>query len=161
MRKPAAIRKLLTDALPALQRDPELLVLWIDKGKVRTRQTANFSYAVEYTLNIVIKDWSESPLIFFVILNAWLRRYQPDLVASHAANGYDFEADIMTDKLIDLSIDLQLSESITAQQRDDGGWDMVIVEEPDPLPDDTPFSPIALLKSIWYHGKRIVPIDLS
>jgi hypothetical protein len=157
MRKPAAIRALLTAHLPDLARDPERLRMWIDKGQVRTRQTSSFSFEVAYTLNIVVLDWTDPPVILFVLLNDWLRRYQPDLVASQAADGYAFEADIMTNSALDLSIDLALTEAVTAVRREDGGWDMQIVEEPESFPDDFAASPPVPLKEIWWKDARLIP----
>lgn len=158
MLKPASIRALITEHLPELGRDPERLRMWIDKGNVRTRQTASLSFEVAYTLNIVVQDWTEQPVILFVILNHWLRRYQPSLVASQAADGYSFEADIMTNSMMDLSFDLNLTEAVTAVARPDGGWDMQIVEEPETFPDDFAPVPPALLKEIYWKDERLIPL---
>lgn len=158
MLKPAAIRKLLSDNLPELARDPERLRLWIDGGTVRTRQTASFAFEVRYRLNIVVIDWDHPPIVIFVMLNDWLRRFQPDLVASHAADGYRFEADILTNTAMDLSIDIDLTEAITAVRRDDGGWDMQIVEEPPSFDDNvTGADAPVLLKEIWWQNEPLIP----
>lgn len=158
MLKPAAIRELFTGHIEELARDPERLRMWIDKGSIRTSQTSSFAFEVAYRLNIVVIDWSEPPIILFVLLNNWLRRYQPSLVANQAADGYSFEADIMTNSMIDLSIELDLTEAVIAQPREDGGWDMQIVEEPECFPDDFAPSPPVPLKEIWWKGERLVPL---
>ncbi len=158
MLKPAAIRAALTAHLPELDTDPDRLRLWIDKGSVRTSQTASFAFELAYTLNIVVTDWTHPPIILFAILNDWLRRYQPSLVASQAADGYSFEADIMTNSAIDLSIDLALTEAIVAVPREGGGWDMTIVEEPECFPDDFAPVPPVPLREIWWKGERLVPL---
>lgn len=158
MLKPAAIRAALTAHLPELATDPDRLRLWIDKGRVRTRQTASFAFELAYTLNIVVIDWTHPPVIIFAILNDWLRRFQPSLVASQAAEGYSFEADIMTNEAIDLSIDLALTEAVVAVRNDAGGWDMQIVEEPECFPDDFAPQPPVPLKEIWWRGERLVPL---
>ena len=158
MLKPASIRDMLAHHLPELARDPERLRMWIDKGSVRTKQTSSFSFEVAYRLNIVVIDWTNEAIILFVLLNEWVRRYQPSLVASQAAEGYSFEADILTNSAMDLSIDLDLTESVRAVKRDDGGWDMQIVEEPESFPDEFAPSPPVLLKEIWWKGERLVPL---
>ena len=160
MLKPAAIRAMLAASLPELARDPERLRMWIDKGSVRTRQTDSFSFEIAYRLNIVVIDWTHAPLIIFALLNEWLRRSQPDLVASQAAPGYSFEADIMTNDAIDLSIDLDLTEAVRRVEREDGtGWDMQIVEEPECFPDEFAPQPPVPLKEIWWKDERLVPLD--
>lgn len=160
MRKPASIRKLLTDYLPELGRDPERLRMWIDKGNVRYRQTDSKSFELVYRLNIVVIDWTGEAVVIFTLLNEWLRRYQPDAVASQAAPGYSFEADIVTNNAMDLSIDLDLSEVVRRVAREDGdGWDLQIVEEPESFPDEFAPEPPVPLKEIWWKGERLVPLD--
>lgn len=158
MLKPASIRAMFALHLPELARDPERLRMWIDKGSVRTKQTSSFSFEVAYRLNIVVIDWTDEAIILFVLLNEWVRRYQPSLVASQAAEGYGFEADILTNAAMDLSIELDLTESVRAVKREDGGWDMQIVEEPESFPDDIAPEPPVLLKEIWWKGERLVPL---
>ena len=160
MIKPAAIRAMLTAYLPELARDPERLRMWIDKGRVRTRQTESFSFELEYRLNIVVIDWTDEPVIIFALLNEWLRRYQPDAVASQAASGYTFEADIATNTAMDLSIDLDLSEPVRRVPKDDGeGYNLQVVEEPESFPDEFATVPPVLLKEIFWKGERLVPLD--
>lgn len=159
MLKPAAIRNMLTDFLPELAENPERLRLWIDKGGIRTRLTDSFTFEVAYRLNIVVIDWTRAPVIIFALLNEWLRRYQPDLVASQAAAGYSFEADIVTNSAMDLSIDLDLTETVIRVPKEGGaGWDMQIVEEPESFPDEFAPSPPVNLKEIWWKDERLVPL---
>lgn len=160
MLKPASIRALLTSYLPALARDPERLRMWIDKGNVRTRQTESFSFELVYRLNIVVIDWTDEPIIIMALLNEWLRRYQPDAVASQAAPGYSFEADIVTNTAMDLSIELDLSEAVRRVPKEDGdGYDLQVVEEPESFPDESAPEPPVLLKEIFWKGERLVPLD--
>ena len=87
-------------------------------------------------------------------------RTEAPAVASQAAPGYSFEADIVTNSAMDLSIDLDLSEVVRRVAREDGdGWDLQIVEEPESFPDEFAPEPPVPLKEIWWKGERLVPLQ--
>ena len=159
MQKPALLRDHLTARLPELARDPERLKMWLDNGSIRSTQTASLGFQWSYKLNIVVTDWTDHPSIIMVLIVEWLRRHQPDLVASTAAPGFVFEADIIDDKTIDLSIDLDLTEVVAVTRREDGGFDMQHVEEPLTMfPDDLPIEETApTLTELWLGDERVIP----
>lgn len=159
MQKPALLRTHLATALPELARDPERLKMWLDNGGIRSTQSASLGFQWAYKLNIVVTDWTQHPSIIMVLIVEWLRRHQPDLVASNAAAGFTFEADIIDDKTIDLSIDLDLTEVVTVTRREDGGFDMQHIEEPLTMfPDDLPLDDSApVLTELWLGGERVIP----
>ncbi len=131
--------------------------MWIDRGSIRSRQTASLAFQYGYKLNVVVLDWTMSPSIIFMLIVQWVRRNQPDLVASQAAPGFTFEADIIDTRTIDLSIELDLTETVAAVPRDAGGYDLQHHGEPDPMfPDDEPLAP-ATLTELWMGAERVIP----
>ena len=160
MEKPASLREHLVSRLPELARDPERLKLWIDQGTVRSSQTANLSFQYGYTLNLLVTDWTAHPSILFVLLLEWLRRHQPDLVASNSAPGFAFEADVIDKNVVDLQVTLALSEAVITTRRNDGGWDMQHLVEPETMfPDDSALSaPAAPLTELWWRDERVLPL---
>lgn len=163
MEKPASLRDHLVNLLPELQRDPERLKMWVDKGSVRATQSVGLGFVYDYTLNLVVTDWDRHPSVIMVLLVEWLRRHQPDLIASSAAVGLPFEADIIDKDVIDLSVDLQLSEVVTVIRRQDGGYDMQhLVEPPTMFPDDLPIEESGpTLTELWWRGERVVPLPID
>ena len=55
MRKPTELRKALTAALPELKRNPDRLIIWVEDGAVRARQTKDASFSFEYPLSILLR----------------------------------------------------------------------------------------------------------
>ncbi len=160
MLKPADLREHLTTRIPELARDPERLRMWIDKGSIRSRQTASLAFQYGYRLNVVVLDWTEHTSILFVMLVDWVRRNQPDLVASQAAPGFAFEADILDKDTIDLSIEIDLTETVGVTVREDGGWDMQHHAEPATMfPEDLGIVEEGpALSELWWRGERLLPL---
>lgn len=160
MQKPADLRAHLVARLPELERDPERLKMWLDRGTIRATQSAGHGFVYDYTLNLVVTDWTDHPSILMVLILDWLRRHQPDLIASSAAPGFSFEADIIDKDVIDLSIDLALSEVVTVARRVDGGFDMEHQVEPETMfPDDLPIvDGDPTLTELWWRGERVLPL---
>lgn len=163
MKKPESLRAKLTAAFPELAADPNRLRMWTEKGALHHHMApGNYNFVVTYTLTVVVEEWSHPAITLWVLLLDWLRIQQPDLVTPSNANGVFFEADILTTEDGDLSFDLPLREAIRVMRREDGGFNMEYVAEPDPLfPDTVPLFPeTPLLKSIWVEGRQLLPEDL-
>lgn len=163
MKKPADLRRQITDMLPDLNSDPERLRIWIEEGTIKTTQSANFNFELRYQLNIAVLDFAQDPLILIALINAWLRTNQPDLVASQAAPGYDIQVDFMTNKTADIGFTLALSEIILCRPREGGGWEYVARDETPSFDDDLlpADQPVPTLREIWWGDKKLVPDPAS
>lgn len=168
MKKPDSLRAKLVSVFPELARDPHRLRMWIEKGAVKCRAAdptpgENLSYRLDYTLTVVIEEWTQPSLLIWIVLLDWLRIQEPALLTAANAKGLEFEADLLSDTKADISFDLPLSEAVIATRREDGGFDMRVREEPDPLmPDTVPIVPGGeRLKSIWLEGVQLVPDPLA
>jgi hypothetical protein len=169
MKKPDSLRAALTATFPELTRDPNRLHLWIEEGQVRCHAAdptpgENLSFTLEYTLKVWIEKWRSPSILIWIVLLDWLRIQQPDLLTpSRSASAIPFETDLDSEKEADIGFDLLLRENITAVRRDDGGFDMQVLAEPDPLmPDTVPIAAGGLpLASIWLDGSQLVPGPLD
>ncbi|KPL68050.1 hypothetical protein SZ64_07905 [Erythrobacter sp. SG61-1L] len=168
MKKPDSLRAKLMEIFPELTRDPHRLRMWIEKGAVKCRaadpaQGENLSYRLDYTLTVVIEEWTRPSLLIWIVLLDWLRIHEPALLTAANGRGLEFEADLISNAKADISLDLPLSEAVIATRRADGGFDMQVKEEPDPLMPDT--MPIVAggerLKAIWLDGTQLVPDPLA
>ncbi|MGE5563118.1 MAG: phage tail protein [Bacillota bacterium] len=177
MLKPDALRAFLADSIVGddnvrfLQRNPDMLAIFIDKGQVAVREwkgneltnleggAPRLGYELRYTLNLVFQDLPEKlrDAIFLAIV-VWLKANQVELVANHE-NGNQalrFEADVGDDSTIDLSIELDLSEAITAERNPaDGSFTFAHQAEPnlDALFEDVPEG---TLLTRFYMGDELV-----
>lgn len=159
MNKPDSLRAALTAVLPELARDPDRLRIWIDKGRIRCPMTASRAFSYEYTLSLLLVDFTGHPALVFLTINDWLRINQPDLAQVDKDGGYTFEAEVIDAKTIDLAIDLTLTERAVVTPRAGGGWQIDHPAEPDPLlTDDLPLSdPPAPLSNVWAGDVQIAP----
>jgi hypothetical protein len=156
--KPDLLRAALS-RLPELARDPARLAMWVDKGTIRAPMTRQRGFAWDYELNAVLTDCTTDPAAIFFIVADWLRIQQPEVLAPGKEGAFTFEADILDDKSFDIHIVLQLSETVRAIPRSDGGVDLETIAEPDPLfPDDEPLRlNEGAITSIWSMGTQIAP----
>lgn len=161
MKKPDSLRAALVAANPALARDPQNLILWIDQGSIASPMTSAYGFAYRYRLNVLVLGFAGHQATIAIAILHWLRRHQPDLLQP-GKNAIDFEADYLDNKSVDLQLTLTLTEQVVANQRDDGGFNMEFIEEPETLfPDDLSaalgMEPPPRLQSIWWQGERLIP----
>lgn len=164
MKKPDSLRARLTAVFPdEFAKDAQRLQLWIEEGNVRCHAGETLSFTVEYKLCVSITGWRLPSALIWITLIDWLRVQQPDLLTpGKSRDAIPFEADLISNEEVDIGFDLKLTEAVSVQRRDDGGFDMTVVAEPDPLfVEAAPmFDPVALLRTIWAPGEdteQLVP----
>jgi hypothetical protein len=122
--------------------------------------TPSFSFSYAYRLNILMLGFGGKSAVVMIAILAWLRVQQPDLLVP-SKDAIAFEADFLDNSSVDLQLTLSLHEAVRVIQRGDGGFDMTMVDEPDPLfADDLGaggVAPIPPLSSIWFGNERLVP----
>ena len=157
MKKPDSLRAALTAVFPELAKDPHRLRLWIEEGRVRCHASEdNLNFTLEYTLTVVIEEWTHSTLMIWPVLADWLRIQQPDLLTvANSKSAIPFEADLISNQKADISLELALTEPVIVTRREDGGFDMRVVPEV-PLFDLTG----PPLISISDTDRQLVPDDL-
>jgi len=166
MLKPDSLRARLTEAFPDdFARDSTRLSMWIEEGRVRCHASeGNLNFAVDYKLMVSISGWRLPSVMIWIVLIDWLRVQQPALLTpARSETAIPFEVDLISKNEVDIGFDLALTEPVRVTRRQDGGFDMQIVAEPDPLfPDGAPILPAGpLLKQIWAHGRQLVPEDFE
>lgn len=81
MQKPNSLRKALTDAVPVLRTNPDMLCLRLDDGN-NTATLARSCRLKSGTLNIVVTDFTDDIDLLFVPIMARLRVNQPDIMTT-------------------------------------------------------------------------------
>ncbi|WP_333617437.1 phage tail protein [Mixta calida] len=121
MLKPKQLREALTNSVPLLARNPDSLNIFIDSGRIVSTLASSLSFEYQYQLNLVITDYADDIDLVMVPVLAWLRENQPDIMATEEKRrtGFTFKADVLSDTLCDISIDLQLTERVIVKQDGD------------------------------------------
>jgi hypothetical protein len=114
MIKPASLRTALVVAIPSLATDPDRLNVFIDQGSIAATGTQTPSFEYRYVVNVLVLDSAGDSDLVMIALAEWARANQPDLVtnADARSSGITFEVDILNNSTVDLSIRMQLSESV-------------------------------------------------
>ena len=131
MFKPASLRGFLTAANPELARDPDRLLVFIDEGSLQATYAPGLSFEYAYTLNLVFTDYAGHPDAIMVPLLVWIRDQQPELLANpDNRDKIQFEADLLANDAVDMSIKIPLTERVGVHPRPGGGHDVQHYPEP-------------------------------
>ncbi len=118
MLKPDSLRKALINAAPVLATNPDMLRLYVDSGNIAATLATSLSFEKQYTLNVVVTDFTGDFDLILVPVLAWLREHQPDILSTDTGRkkGFVFEADINNDSSFDISISLLLTERTLVEE---------------------------------------------
>lgn len=154
MQKPNSLRKALTDAVPALRTNPDMLRIFIDNGNNTATLARSLSFEKRYTLNVVVTDFTDDIDLLFVPVMAWLRVNQPDIMTTEEGRkkGYVWYADINNDSSLDVSISLLLTERTLVKEAD-GALHVESIPEPPPP------EPVARPVEMWSNGELVSKWD--
>ncbi len=173
MLKPDSLRAALTaglvdaEGVKFLERDPDKLAIFVDEGRIVSRMSAEpdfpapaFEY--RYRLNAILQDFTGHPDAVMVAIVLWLHVHQPELLQNHdkGDKAIVFDADIIDANTIDLSIELELTETVAATAREDGsGYDLVHVAEPPPIDEIAGVPRWTPLKKVYLGGELIIDAE--
>ena len=154
MFKPASLRAFLTSANPELARDPDRLLVFIDEGSLQATLAPGLSFEYSYTLNLILTDYAGHPDAIMVPLLIWVRQHQSELLANpDNRDKISFEADILANDAVDLSIKIPLTERVGVHPRTTGTGH-AITHYPEPQYETTTDAPPAP-RELWLDGVLI------
>ncbi len=132
MNKPESLRAHLLAAIPELKRNPDRLLVFIDNGSLRSTAAPDLSFEYSYTLNLILTEFAGHPDAVAIPLFAWVLVNQRELMENQekGRDAIKFEADILDNSKVDLSITLPLTERVIVKQQADGTLDVDHPEEP-------------------------------
>lgn len=135
MIKPASLRAAIVALQPDLARDPEKLLMWVDQGNIRSTSTPTLGFAYRYQLNVILIEFAGEPSVIMLAVTKWLRDNQPERVVP-GNDAFAIEVDLIDSTTVDLQLQIMLEENVTATRREDGGYNIQHLAEPNPLFDD-------------------------
>jgi len=142
VQKAKSLRAAIEIALPELKREPGRLKVWAEDGVGLSRQTDSLSFGFRYRLTVLVEELAADIALLALALFRWLRVNQPDLLAP-GAQGFAFDVDFLDNRTADVAIQLALTENVSVSEREEGGWQLDYLAEPDPLfLDDVPQPPL-------------------
>lgn len=133
MLKPDKIRDIITRANPYLKVDPDKLHVFLDSGRIVAYGAGSLSFEYQYTLNVIVQDYPHHADQIFLPLLVYLRTQQPELFENRdkAKNLIRFEAEVLNQQTVDLSIEVDLTERVIISQPEGNKLVVQHVGEPD------------------------------
>lgn len=132
MNKPDSLRTHLLTTIAELKHNPDRLLIFIDNGKVRCTAAASLSFEYSFDLQIILTDFAGHPDSVILPLLGWLSVHQSELLENlnKSAAGIQFEADILDNSKVDMSLTLPLTERVLVGKDDQGNTTIRHLGEP-------------------------------
>ena len=114
MNKHESLRAHLLATVAELRHNPDLLLIFIDNGKVRCTAAATLSFEYSYDLQIIFTAFAGHPDSVMLPVLGWISINQPELLENYEKmqSGIQFEADILDKDKVDLGLTLRLTERV-------------------------------------------------
>lgn len=112
MNKLHLLRTHLVGAVPALARDPDRLLTFVEEGSVEFRRGRDLTHEYQYAAQLVLTDFADELDTVMLPLLQWLAEYQPDVDPTEAVS---FEAEILSNRSVDLALRVRLTERVIAK----------------------------------------------
>lgn len=132
MQKIDTLRAAITAALPELQRDPDRLAIWIERGAAQCHSTQTEAFGFSYQANVLIRELASDISVVALAVFRWLRVNQPALLTP-GNDGFAFDVDILDNRSADVLLQIQLDENVTVTTNGADGVDLTYLPEPEPL----------------------------
>lgn len=132
MKKPASLRAALVAANPDLAENPDRLLVFIKSGRTVPAAKGSLSFCYEYTLNLLVLDYTADSDLLMLPMLEWARTNQPDLFTDPVKirDGFIFEAELLDNQAMDISIELMLSERVGVVELDGKVTSVTHLDEP-------------------------------
>ena len=132
MKKPDSLRAHILDAVKELQRDPERMLIFTDKGNIRCTGAKGLSFEYVYDLNFILTDYAGELDAVMIPLLDWVRINQSELLMNleKSKDAFKFETVILNNGTVDLSLTLPLTERVIVKRQDNGTLDITFPQEP-------------------------------
>lgn len=132
MKKPDSLRSHILAAVKELQRDPERMLIFTDKGNVRCTGASGLSFEYVYDLNFILTEYAGELDAVMIPLLDWVRINQSELIMNleKSKEAFKFETVILNNNTVDLSLTFPLTERVIVKRKDDGTLDVTFPEEP-------------------------------
>ncbi|HEX8301065.1 phage tail protein [Sphingomonas sp.] len=134
LHKPASLRKALLAQVPAIKANPEILSMFIDKGKVLARATGSLSFQYRYSLNLVVQDYAGDIDALILPILIWIQQAEPELLERDPHEPIKYESEILDAETADVSIFLDLSERVLVSQGNNGKYQVKHLGDANPAP---------------------------
>ncbi|MFN4366514.1 MAG: phage tail protein [Acinetobacter sp.] len=132
MKKPDSLRSHILAAVKELQRDPERMLIFTDKGNVRCTGAKGLSFEYVYDLNFILTEFAGELDAVMVPLLDWVRVNQSELLMNldKSKDAFKFETVILDNGTVDLSLTFPVTERVIVKRQENGQLNISFPDEP-------------------------------
>lgn len=161
MEKIRSLRAAIEAAIPDLARNPERLLLFVDKGKIASTSRVHASFEYRYEAEVLLVDFSDHLDKVVVACILWAQAHEPDIFQRwrETGEGISFEAELRNENDVDISLKMPLTERVIVRQQPDGSVYIEHAGEP-PAPDPLG-TPLGTFQKLHIQQAGQPPVDLS
>lgn len=159
MKKAEALRAHLVQHVPYLRKEPQNLLVFIERGGVGCRLGGGLSFDYRYDISLTVLDFSAHADTLIVPLLAWIAVNEPSLMQAPGTleQVVKFEAEILDNDLADISLTIPVSERVIVAPNGTGYLATHVGEPPlDDLGGTNPWQ-IFLNNVLVVPGEDILP----
>ncbi|MBJ9954414.1 phage tail protein [Acinetobacter baumannii] len=132
MKKPDSLKTHMINAVKELQRDPDRMLIFTDKGNIRCTLANGLSFEYVYDLNFILTEYAGELDAVMIPLLDWIRFNQHELLANleKSKDAFKFETVILDNNTVDLSLTFTLTERVIVKRQEDGSLNVTFPDEP-------------------------------
>ncbi len=132
MKKLESLRTHMLNAVKELQRDPERMLIFTEKGNIRCTLANGLSFEYIYDLNLILTEYAGDLDAVMIPLLDWVRINQHELLTNleKSKDAFKFETVVLDNGTVDLALTLPLTERVIVKRNDDGTLSVSFPDEP-------------------------------
>lgn len=115
MNKLQDLREYLLGRLPALKRNPEQLLTFVEDGKIIFHKGSNYSHQYRMPVRLIVTDWKGTADDIVLPLLEWVSVREPGWDPESILS---FETEIIDKEKIDIAFTLQITERVIVRFED-------------------------------------------
>lgn len=122
----------MINAVLELQRDPQRMLIFTEKGNIRCTLARGLSFEYEYDLNFILTEYSGELDAVMIPLLDWMRANQHENLVNSNENkeALKFETVILDNNTVDLSLTFPVTERVIVKHQNDGTLNASFPDEP-------------------------------
>ena len=129
-----SLRKVISQSIPDLAKDPENFIVLVEGGSAASTSAKGLSFEYTYTIAITLLDYTGHTDALFVPLIAWLRVHQIVLLANPQthAQGLQFQVELLNTGACDIAIKVPVTERVIVKANPDHPTQLTCDHPPEP-----------------------------
>ena len=117
MRKLADLRNHILSNVPALKKNPDKLLTFIEDGNIEFWQGTNLSHNYTLPVRLIVTDYAGDVDEIIIPILSWLMVREP---GSDPQNTISFEAELLNNNSYDISITVNITERVIVKTTEAG-----------------------------------------